>query len=138
MKIQSAVAACSIFVCASAFAQESPNHDTEYLMTESWPETPLIMLGSTMLFSSLLPSHIVAIASSNRSDQFLWIPVAGPWLDLADRGNGPVTSTTVLLVADGIVQAVSALLIIAGLVPAVARISAPNVHLTPTGVAGAF
>jgi hypothetical protein len=137
MKIPSAVVACSIFVSAAAFAQERTHRDTEYL-GDAWPETPLIVLGSTMLFSSLFPSHIVAMASSNPSDQFLWIPVAGPWLDLADRAHEPATATTVLLVADGLVQAASALMIIVGLVPSVARLSAPNVHLTPTGVAGTF
>jgi hypothetical protein len=79
------------------------------------------------------------MASSNPSDQFLWVPIAGPWLDLADRGHGPATTTTAWLITDGLVQAASALLIIAGFVPSVVmRHSTPNVHLTPTGVAGTF
>ena len=137
MKIPGAVVACSIFVSASAFAQERAHRDTAYVIVDPWPDMPLVVLGSGLLFSSLFPSHVVAIASSNVSDQFLWIPVAGPWLDLADR-HGPPTTTTVLLVTDGLVQAAAALMMIVGFVPNAVHVPAPNVHITPTGVAGTF
>ena len=138
MKITSAVVACSIFASASSLAQDRAYRATEYVIVDPWPDTPLLVFGSAMLFSSLFPSHIVALASSNPSDQFLWIPIAGPWLDLADRGHGQVTTTSVLLITDGLVQAASALVIAMGLVPPITRVQAPNVHFTPTGVAGTF
>jgi hypothetical protein len=59
-------------------------------------------------------------ASKHAGDDNLWIPVAGPWLDLADRGGLPQArdrredeiTNRALLVADGVFQALGAVAIV--------------------------
>jgi hypothetical protein len=66
---------------------------------------------------------IVAATSSHAGDNRLYVPILGPWLDLGDRGSCPVaahacdheTTNKLLIVGDGIVQAVGAATILAGL-----------------------
>ena len=77
------------------------------------PNLPMIGTGALGLFLSYVPAVIVASRSNVSSDNDLYIPVIGPWIDIADRpGCGPgfiscraETADQVLLVIDGIFQA---------------------------------
>ena len=59
-------------------------------------------------------------ASKHAGDDNLWVPVAGPWLDLAERGGLPTARATredeitnrVLLVSDGVFQALGAVAVL--------------------------
>jgi hypothetical protein len=67
---------------------------------------------------------VVAGSNSRSDDDRLWIPVAGPWMDLANRepcgelaGGGSCGSENtykVLLVADGVLQGIGALQVLGG------------------------
>jgi hypothetical protein len=67
-------------------------------------------------------SVIVAAQSSNQADQHLYVPIAGPWIDLANRGGCPVganscnteTTNKVLLGVDGAFQAIGTLEVLWG------------------------
>ena len=80
--------------------------------------------GAVTFLAAYAASAIVAGNSNTQGDNRLYVPVAGPWLDLSDRkdcggvlapcGNNE-TTYKVLLVADGIVQAAGVLGMIDGL-----------------------
>ena len=83
------------------------------------PSRALLQSGIWTLGLSYIPAVVVASESERAADRRLYVPVAGPWLDLASRGNCPSTTacdheTTnkVLIVADGIFQGVGALNIV--------------------------
>jgi hypothetical protein len=66
---------------------------------------------------------IVGATSSHAGDGSLYVPVAGPWMDFANRGGCPPTggcdtetTNKVLLVVDGVFQALGALSIVSGFV----------------------
>ena len=81
----------------------------------------------------------------NSADRRLAVPIIGPWLDIADRGGCPVsaqscdneTTNKILLVGDGVLQAVGTIAFVTGfLTPgrepaAVAAKNKPAVHFTP-------
>jgi hypothetical protein len=112
---------------------------------EKTPNVGLITSGVVMFGASYGASLVVAAASSRDGDQHLYVPLAGPWMDLADRGTcretagrscNNETANKVLLVADGIFQGAGALQIIGGfLFPStkvVTRSAKPSVRVTPT------
>jgi hypothetical protein len=80
------------------------------------PDRRLISSGLATFGLSYVPALIVAGTSDVSADHHLFVPIAGPWLDLGDRpgcGAGHIgcdTETTykVLLVFDGIFQAIGA------------------------------
>lgn len=80
------------------------------------PDRRLIGSGLATFGLSYVPALIVAGTSDVSADHHLFVPLAGPWLDLGDRpgcGAGHIgcdTETTykVLLVFDGIFQAIGA------------------------------
>lgn len=54
------------------------------------PNRPLLITGGAVIAASYIPPVVVAATSDRRGDQNLYIPVAGPWIDLAERGGcGP-------------------------------------------------
>jgi hypothetical protein len=94
-------------------------------------------------------SVFVAANSTHPGDNRLYVPVLGPWLDIADRGKcGSIaasscdreTTNKILLVGDGIIQGASAIGFIAGLLTpshtAVVATKDATVHLTPVSLAG--
>lgn len=115
---------------------------------EERPNVGLISTGIVTLGLSYGASTIVAATSKNPADQRLYIPVAGPWMNLAERapchgrncGSSEGTYKA-LLVADGIFQGLGALEILGGLltsetrtVATAQRKSAPTsaeVHVSP-------
>ncbi len=81
--------------------------------------TALLTTGLVMLGVPYVTSVIVGASSNHQGDSHLFVPLAGPWMDFADRGGCPVgsscdgeTTNKVLLAADGIFQALGALQII--------------------------
>ena len=80
------------------------------------PNRHLLVSGIVVFGASYGAAAVVAGASEHRGDDNLYAPLVGPWIDLADRGHcGPGcddTGNRVLLVFDGVLQAVGAISII--------------------------
>lgn len=83
------------------------------------PSRALLSSGVWTLGLSYVPAVIVAAESNRNADKRLYIPVAGPWLDLGSRGRCPQnemcnheTTNKVLIVVDGVFQGIGALNII--------------------------
>ena len=94
-------------------------------------------------------SVIVASTSGHVGDKRLYVPLLGPWLDLADRGScgglgnpscDRETGYKILLIGDGIIQAASAIAILTGILRPTRVIASRNttltLQLTPVTVAG--
>jgi hypothetical protein len=83
----------------------------------------MLVGGLVLLGGSYLASVAVAATSTHQGDHYLYLPVAGPWLDLADRGACGAGTTScdketwnkALLVGDGILQGLGALSIVMSL-----------------------
>jgi len=83
------------------------------------PNTALLTTGLVMLGGFYVTSVIVGASSDHQGDGHLFVPIAGPWMDIGDRGGCPAgsscdgeTTNKVLLGADGVFQALGALQII--------------------------
>lgn len=112
------------------------------------PNRPMAIIGSALFLGSYGASVIVGAASGNDSDKKLFIPVAGPWIDMGDRrcGFGQCGATSdfenSLLVASGVAQAAGIGLAVASLfVPNSSNESRvaktppkPELHVLPTSV----
>jgi hypothetical protein len=116
-------------------------------VVEATPNVDLIASGIFTLAIPYFASVVAATESTRRGDNFLYTPVAGPWLDLAHRDECPPTGTCgneaayrVLLVADGVLQGFGALEILSGFMFPVAqpttRDSSPRVHVVPNVARG--
>ncbi len=124
--------------------------------TTTGPNRALLHSGIWTLGVAYVPALIVATESSRAADRRLYIPVAGPWLDLSSRGKCPAndtcdheTTNRVLLAVDGVFQGIGALNVIGSfLFPETRTVTvgskhpedkrAFSVHLTPTRVDGAY
>lgn len=114
------------------------------------PNVPLLTGGIIALGGAYIPSVIVAAANNNPYDNHLYIPVVGPWIDLADRPGcggafqtscGTETGFKALLVIDGAFQGLGALATVLGLVVpehrstvVAAKADKPTVHVLPARV----
>ncbi len=108
---------------------------------ESMPNGALIGSGLTMLGASYIPSMIVAASSDHPGDMALYVPVAGPWMNLAERDSGCPggrcdndAANKVLLVADGVFQGLGTLQILGGfLFPTTRTVTqVAGVHVLPS------
>jgi hypothetical protein len=114
------------------------------------PDFALVASGIVVFGVAYVPSVVAAGSSGLNADRTLVVPLAGPWIDFAARPpcapatscNGENTSR-VLLVVDGIFQAVGALTVLDGLLTRVhestttttaLRSTAPTLHLEPVHV----
>jgi hypothetical protein len=115
-----------------------PQYETVY---DSY-NAPVFTTGALVFAASYGASVIAAASASdeNRARGFdrLYVPVAGPWLALNDRGSCPITSsscdrettTKVLLIADGVFQAAGVLAMIDGVLePSSRRVAVQNTKL---------
>jgi hypothetical protein len=80
----------------------------------TYPNRPLLLTGLVVFGGSYGASAIVGATSNREDDKKLVYPVAGPWMDLANRDCGQATCSNEdlykgILIADGIVQGVGAL-----------------------------
>jgi hypothetical protein len=114
------------------------------------PNVPLLTGGIVALGGAYIPSVIVAAANDNSYDNHLYIPVVGPWIDLANRppcggafqtGCGTETGFKTLLVIDGAFQGLGALATVLGFVVPerrstviAAKADKPSVHVLPAQV----
>ncbi|MGK3998481.1 hypothetical protein [Sorangium sp. So ce1024] len=92
-------------------------------ITDSVPNRGLIWSGVAVLGTTYGISTVVATFSDEPADRALWVPIAGPWIDLGTRGKcggdrscNAETTNKVLLVASGLGQAIGALQILGGFV----------------------
>lgn len=109
---------------------------------ESMPNGSLIGSGLTMFAFSYVPSMVVAASSSRAVDNStLYVPVAGPWMNLARRDrdcpNGRCMGDTpnkVLLVVDGVFQGIGVLQVLGGfLFPTTRTVTqTAGVHVLPS------
>jgi len=90
--------------------------------TTTGPNGDLIASGVFTFGIPYAASVVAATESTRSSDNYLYAPVAGPWLDLANRGECPPSSSCgnetaykALLIADGVLQGVGVLQVISGL-----------------------
>lgn len=86
--------------------------------TVTGPNRALLHAGAWTLGLSYVPALVVAIESSQEADKNLYVPVAGPWIDLAARDCPTCeheTANKVLLVTDGIFQGIGALQVVGSL-----------------------
>jgi hypothetical protein len=83
----------------------------------------MLMVGSGVVIFGVgyLPAVIVGATSGLEADHTLFVPIAGPWIDLTQRpGCSPASqcnvenTNKVLLATDGVVQALGALTVIGG------------------------
>ncbi len=86
------------------------------------PSWAMVGSGLAIFGLSYAPVTIVGAASGLNADRALFVPLAGPWIDLTQRpGCAPGTSCNaentdkVLLVVDGIFQGIGALTVVGGL-----------------------
>jgi hypothetical protein len=103
---------------ATPVAREKPE-------TYTGPNRALISTGLVTFGLSYVPAVIVAGTSPQAADNHLYIPVAGPWMDLADRPAcgteestipcDAETTNKVLLGVDGVFQGIGALTTLVGL-----------------------
>ena len=119
-----------------------------------FPNPYLLTTGLIVWGASYSAAIVVAAQSSNPADQHLYIPIVGPWIDLADRAGCPVTANScntetgdkVLLAIDGAFQAIGTLEVLWGFLRPVHR-EVVTVHATrytpemtflPARVAGGY
>lgn len=124
---------------ASVIGMATPHDVITY--EESMPNGALIASGLTMFGVSYLPSMIVAASSSQPGDTSLFVPIVGPWMDLAQRDSSCLyghcdrdTGNKVILVMDGVLQGLGALQIVGGfLFPTTRTVTqVASVHVVPS------
>lgn len=99
------------------------------------PNTPLLVTGGVLLAATYATTAALSGANGPVADRDLYIPIAGPWINLADRDTNRENNTrdTVLIAGSGVLQGIGALMLVTSFfvperVPA-ARISAGNVKM---------
>jgi hypothetical protein len=128
----------------TVITQPAPQAPTTVVARETGSAGPNGLLLHSGLFAFGVPylaSVVVASTSDRSEDKNLYIPVAGPWIDFANRGscnsttgdnriNEPCAGETaykVLLVADGIFQTIGAIEIISAFAfPTRTTVAAPQ------------
>ena len=113
-----------------------PEKDVVTIYQTQRPNRAYLYTGGILLLGSYVPTAAVAAANGRDSDRNLWIPVVGPWLNLADRqcdGCSNEEWNDVLIAASGVGQGIGVLMVGASLlvpehVPT-ATIQAGNVRM---------
>jgi hypothetical protein len=128
-------------------------HAEEVQVSQTRPNQAMLYGGAFAFGVPYVSSVIVGAASTHPGDRNLFIPVAGPWIDLADRHCEPGTSCNNeglykgLLIADGIFQGLGALQIAGAFlfpetvtVTSAARSRPPKegVHFAPSSVGSGY
>ncbi len=87
------------------------------------PNGPLLRTGAGVFLLSYAPSVVVGAMSDREADKKLFIPVAGPWMDLAHRGcsaehpcGAGEDVATAMLITSGVVQGAGILMGLGSLV----------------------
>lgn len=101
---------------------DEPPSDLPAPADRSWVNKPLLITGSALLVAGYVPALVVSQTSERPIDRDkLVIPVAGPWMNLADRDCDDrecqhEDRNKAFLIADGVVQGVGALSLVLSLV----------------------
>jgi hypothetical protein len=127
MKLHLAAVGCFVALTLPSVAFAHDNGlapvETEETTTEATgPSMAMVGSGLVIFGLSYVPAMVVASTSALDADRTLFVPIAGPWIDLTQRpGCGPTESCNsentakVFLVADGVFQAIGAVTIVGGL-----------------------
>jgi hypothetical protein len=135
----------------TAAAQPPPQPTGEERISYARPNSILLGGGISIFLASYVPSAVVAVVNDNTYDKHLYIPVVGPWLDLADRpGCGGIGQSgcptengyRALLVVVGSFQALGVLATAVGAAvperqiigPPAKATARPTVHVLPAQV----
>lgn len=161
MKFRLVGALCALLLPSSALAQPVTAPQPPVVIVNPAPPPPRRMIlepqyetvydrynaamftTGALIFGAAYGASVVAAATAsddNRDRGFerLYIPVAGPWLALSDRGDCPITSsacdrettTKILLIADGVFQSAGVLAMIGGVLePSRRRVQVRNTKL---------
>jgi len=124
-------------------APPSPRESTTVYLPRR-PNTPLLVTGGILFAGTYVTTAAVSGANGPIDDRDLYIPVVGPWINLAERNTDRENNTrdTVLIAGSGVLQGLGLLMAVTSFlvpesVPA-ARISAGNVKMqvAPTATSG--
>jgi hypothetical protein len=122
-----------------------PSGETSTVYQRRSPNRPLLITGGALLVGTYATTAAISGVNGPVADRDLYLPVVGPWINLADRSSDRQNNTrdVVLIAGSGVLQGVGAVMLISSFfipesIP-VARISAGNVkmHVTPTAGMGA-
>jgi hypothetical protein len=131
-----------------AFAQEAPVVAVDTTTYSTGPNMEMVGSGIGTFAISYLPAVVVGATSGLDADRTLFVPVAGPWLDLTQRPHcglvvscGSEGAAKVLLITDGVFQAIGAISIVGGLLTTThetrtvhAADVGPTVRISPASV----
>ena len=77
----------SAIACASTLSATSAGAQSHETVTTTGPNRELLRGGILALGVPYAASVVVAATSDRSEDKHLYIPVAGPWMDLANRSG---------------------------------------------------
>lgn len=106
---------------AAPYAPYTVGSDYGEREVRRYPNRPLLSTGTSLFVVSYGASAVTAAISDRDEDKKLFIPVVGPWMDLADRnceargcgGNEDVNKA--MLITSGVVQGAGVLLAVSSL-----------------------
>jgi hypothetical protein len=139
----SVLCACAALLSAGGVAFAQSDTVTE----KGGPSRAMLVSGLATFGISYGAAALVAASSDLNADHRLFVPIAGPWMALSDRGGcgagtprscNAATTNQVLIIADGVFQALGALLVVESFLNpetiTTRRASAepPQIHLAPT------
>jgi hypothetical protein len=129
---------------AVVVVQPAPATETVRTTESSGPDMSMLGAGIVTFGISYGVGVAVAATSAHQGDSHLYVPIVGPWLDFADRGNCPQTSSCggetvnrVLIVVDGVFQGIGVLSVVSSLIftktttTTTNATTEPSVQLTP-------
>ena len=129
---------------APVSASPAPKAEGTTLYQNRTPNRFFLYVGGAALAGTYTTTAVIAANNGSIKDHDLYLPIVGPWINLASRDSATTsTGDTVLIVGSGILQGVGAGMVVASLfIPekyATATIAAGPVkmNVTPTAGAGA-
>lgn len=127
-----------VSVAAPASAQETTGRDQPQQSTSYQPHKPLLITGGSLLLAGYATSVGIGAVSDFKPDDRLFVPIVGPWMNLAERpcavgdsgcGNDEDLAKATM-VSLGVIQAAGAGLTIASFFvkerPSETRIKVPD------------
>jgi hypothetical protein len=134
-------AAALLAVAGTAMAREPDK------VVTTGPSRGMLHSGIVTLGISYVPAVVVAASSDRSADKRLYLPLAGPWLDLGQRDCPACSHETLnkaLLITDGIVQGLGALDIVGAFffvetrTEEASNAEPPSIRIAPTRIAGGY
>ena len=121
-----------------------PTGESTTIYQKRTPNKAMLITGSALFVSTYVTTAALAGANGGLGDKDLYIPIVGPWINIAERTPGQYennTRDTLLIAGSGVLQGVGAIMAVTSFfvpekVPA-ARIQAGSVKMEITPQAGA-